>query len=295
MSQPPLADLHRHLDGSLRPETFCELAEAKGLDVPVPRFHAEMGLDAALGCFAATLAVLDTPEAVARVASEICEDALADGVSTLEVRFGPFLHGEDAGSFVDAALEGLAGRAGLILCGLYGDAPERLMALVELARPGVVGLDLAGGPLPSHRFGLRDYAPAFRAAARAGLGRTVHAGEGRAPEEIRVAIEELGAQRIGHGTTLLQGPALVELVLQREVAIEACLTSNVHVGALASVEEHRLVEWLERGVRVCVNTDNTLMSAVTASSELAVAQRLVGMTRAGVDALLRNGHSAAFG
>src|SRR6185369_1786580 len=98
------------------------------------------------------------------------------------------------------------------------------------------------------------------------------AAEGRSPSEIRIAIEELGAQRIGHGTTLLEDEAVVDLVIVRGVTIEACPTSNVHTGVIASTREHPLPKWLERGVRACVNTDNTLLSAVNAPEEYANAR-----------------------
>ena len=216
MLQPlPLADLHRHLDGSLRPATVADLAAERGLEVPPNlAFSPGMGLDAALARFAFTLSLFDTAAAVARVAAEMCEDAAAEGVTTLEIRFAPQLHrGASPHTILDAALSGVAGRAGLVLCGLYGEPPDILRSLVEAAarRPGVVGIDLAGGPLPGHSHRLRDYAPVFRRAADLGLGRTVHAGEGRPPAEIREAIEILHAQRIGH-------PSVLERIAGRRLA-----------------------------------------------------------------------------
>src|SRR5690349_3610180 len=122
MTLPLLPDLHRHLDGSLRASTLRELAARSGREVPADlAFHAGMGLGDALAKFAFTLSVLQEPAAVTRIAAEICEDALAGGVSTLEIRFAPQLHGgASIPAIVDAALEGIDGRAGLILCGLYG-------------------------------------------------------------------------------------------------------------------------------------------------------------------------------
>ena len=288
-----LPDLHRHLDGSLRPSTVTELAAARGLEIPDPLpFQPGMGLQAALSRFAFTLSLLDRPEEVSRVASEICEDAQAEGVSTLEIRFAPQLHGS-VPDFVAAALDGIAGRAGLVLCGLYGQDPE---IVCELARqPGIVGLDLAGGPLPEHRWGMADYAPAFEQARARGVGRTVHAGEGRPPAEIAVAIELLHAQRVGHGTTLLEDPRVLELVLERGVTIEACPTSNWHVGAVSSVEEHPLARWLELGVRACVNSDNTLLSETDAREEHRRAARIEGMTPELLQLAIEHGHAAAFG
>jgi len=293
-----LADLHRHLDGSLRRSTFRELAAAIGHEAPDDlRFFAGMGLDDALACFVHTLAVLQTPATVERVAREICEDAAADGVTTLEIRFAPQLHrGAPPAAIVDAALAGLDGRAGLLLCGLYGEDPAILEGLVDIAasRPGIVGIDLAGGPAGEHTFHLEDYAAPYRRAAELGLGRTVHAGEGRPPEEIRIAIEVLGAQRIGHGTTLLGDPAVTELVLERGVTIEACPTSNVHVGAIARVQDHPLKRWLALGIKACVCTDNPFFSHVTSSSELGVAERELGLDPAAITQVLANGHAAAF-
>lgn len=293
-----LADLHRHLDGSLRPETLAELAARHGRTVPPDlRFFPGMGLEAALSRFGFTLSLLQEPEAVRRVAAEMCEDAAREGVSTFEIRFAPQLHhGAPIPAIVDAALEGVDGRAGLILCGLYGEPLSLIEELVTVAagRPGVVGIDLAGGPASGQGWSLRDYAPAFRRAAEVGLGRTVHAGEGRPPEEIRVAIEELGAQRIGHGTTLLEDPAVVELVLERSVTIEACPTSNLQTGVIPAIAEHPLPRWLRQGVRACINTDNTLLSDVDAVEEHRRARGIPGMDDTLLATAVRCGHEAAF-
>jgi adenosine deaminase len=293
----PLADLHRHLDGSLRPETLVELAVQAGVRLSEDlRFRPGIGLAGALTRFSHTLAVLQRPSAVRRVASEICEDAAGEGVATLEIRFAPQLHRTArVEAFVDAALEGAAGRAGLILCGLYGEPPEVLDSLVEIARSraAVVGIDLAGGPSA----GRPDYGRHARAFARArdlGLGRTVHAAEGRPPSEIRDAIEILHAQRIGHGTTLLEDPAIVDLVIERGVTLEACPTSNVHTGALPSVQDHPLPRWLDRGVRACVCSDNTFFSDTDAVRELERAARIPGMDESRLRAAIEYGHAAAF-
>jgi adenosine deaminase len=296
---PPLADLHRHLDGSLRPATLAELAARAGLTVPVDlAFSPGMGLDAALSRFRFTLSLLQDPAAVTRIAAEMCEDAAAEGVTTLEIRFAPQLHGgARLEAIVDAAIEGIAGRAGLILCGLYGEPVEVLHSLVAIGatRVGVVGIDLAGGPAPGHAVRLGDYASAFERAADRGLGRTVHAAEGRPVEEIRIAIEALFAQRIGHGTTLLDDPSIVDLVVERGVVIEACPTSNVHTGVIARVEDHPLPRWLDAGVRACVCADNTLLSATDAREELRRAAGIPGMDAGKIAAAIGFGHAGAFG
>jgi adenosine deaminase len=298
MNERHLPDLHRHLDGSLRPSTLHELAKRAGREVPSDlAFHPGMGLGEALAKFAFTLSLLTEPTEVQRVASEICEDAAAEGVTTLEIRFAPQLHpGGSIPAIVDAALEGIDGRAGLILCGLYGEPVAVVDALVDAAatRRGVVGIDLAGGPSSSHAVRLEDYARPFARAAELGLGRTVHAGEGRPPHEIRVAVEQLHAQRIGHGTTLLDDPSIVDLVLARGIVIEACPTSNVHTGVIASVEEHPLPRWLALGIRACICTDNTLLSAVDATEEHRRAGAIPGMNDRLLARAIATGHAAAF-
>lgn len=292
-------DLHRHLDGSLRRSTLMELADSIGLEIPETLgFEPGMGLAAALECFKHTLSVLQTPENVKRVASEICEDAAKERIDTLEIRFAPQLHqGASPRDILDAAIEGVAGRASLILCGLYGEPPEVLQHLVDLAvsRGDVVGIDLAGGSDPSHRWQLIDYRGSFERAAIFGLGRTVHAGEaGRGPEEIRVAIEELCAQRIGHGVTLMDDPAVVDLVIKNNVTMEVCLTSNVHTGSIKATSHHPLPKWLKAGVRACICTDNTMLSRTTLKEELVDAFHLPGMTQELFDQLIVYGQQAAF-
>jgi adenosine deaminase len=295
---PPLADLHRHLDGSLRLSTLLELARGLGVTVPADlAFSPGMGLQAALSRFRVTLAVLQAPEAVRRVAREMCEDARAEGVTTLEIRFAPQLHrGASIEAIVEAATEGIEGRAGLILCGLYGEDPAVLGALVEAARRrrAVVGIDLAGGPSGAHAVRPGDYRKPLARALELGLGVTVHAGEGRPPEEIRTAIEVLGAKRIGHGTSLLEDPAVVDLVRARGVTIEACPTSNWHTGAVADRADHPLGRWLALGVRATVCCDNTLFSQIDAPAEHRNALSLAGMSESALRQSIAFGHQAAF-
>lgn len=304
-NRPPLpslhgsyVELHRHLDGSLRAQTLEELAHYVEVEVPPNfRFYPGMGLHEALACFEVTLAVLQTPEAVERVAAEMCEDAELEGTQYLEIRFAPHLHqGAPPEEIVDAALSGSGGRAGLILCGLYDDTPSRFNHLVDIAqtRLGVVGIDLAGGPQPTHRWGIRDYASAFERARDLGIGRTVHAAEGRSPQEIRDAIDYLHAQRIGHGTTLLDDPEVLDLVLERGITIEACPTSNVQTSSISTFEDHPLPLWLKRGVKVCICTDNTLFSAVNAPQEHQRALQLPGMTELLIEQTIGHAQAAAF-
>ena len=296
MDLPGLTDLHRHLDGSLRLDTLRDLSDEPFSSKDL-LFTRGMGLPSALAKFAFVLRQLRTPDRVQRVASEICEDAEAEGITTLEIRFGPHLHtGARPEAIVDAALEGVNGRAGLILCGLYGDDPAILEHWVDIAltRPGVVAIDLAGGPQIGQGLFMAPYATAFKRAAEAGIGRTAHAGEGRSPDEMRQAIEVLGVQRIGHGTTLLDDPAVLELVLKRDIVIEACPTSNMQTSAINSVAEHPLAKWLDLGVKATVCTDNTMFSAISSVDELQNIRAIPGLTEAGIQTTIATGHQAAF-
>ncbi len=294
------ADLHRHLDGSLRVSTVNDLALELGLEVPKDLyFKPHMDLHSALSYFGFTLSLLQNKKNITRVAREICEDALEDGVDLLEVRFGPHLHldlGLKLEEVIDAALEGLDGKAGLILCGLYGDDPKLIESFAKMSkkRKGVVALDLAGGPTSGQKFCLEDYSKAFSMAADYGMGRTVHASEGRSPQEIITAIEKLHAQRIGHGVTLLESEEATQLVLDKKIVIEACPTSNLQCGVISSHEEHPIGKWLELGVKACLNTDNTFFSQVSSSEEHQRALKIQGMDQLKLDKAIENGLKAGF-
>ena len=194
-------------------------------------------------------------------------------------------------------LDGIDGRAGLILCGLYGDIPTTLLSHVAIAetRMGVVGIDLAGAPHSSHRWGIEDYADAYNKARQLDIGRTVHAGEGnRAPSEIRKAIEILHAQRIGHGTSLLDDFSVVDLVLDKNVVIEACPTSNMQTAAIPYVTSHPLPKWLELGIQACINSDNWLLSDINPAKEYQRALSIPGMSDSLLANCLATGRNATF-
>jgi adenosine deaminase len=141
---------------------------------------------------------------------------------------------------------------------------------------------------------MRDYASAFERARDLGIGRTVHAGEGRPPQEIKDAIELLHAQRIGHGTTLLDDLTVLDIVLERDVTIEACPTSNLQTSAIPSAEAHPLPLWLKRGVKACICTDNTLFSDVNAPREHERASRIPEMTDELITLAISHAHAAVF-
>ena len=296
-ARPGLPNLHCHLDGSLRPDTLAELARAAGVAVPRDlAFAPGMGLQEALARFAFTLSLLQTPAAVTRVADEMCLDAAIDGVHTLEVRFAPQLHGGGTlEEIVDAALAASPAGPGSSSARSTARTPPWRRRWSRWPRPG-----RGGGPRPRGRTGARPPLRDARLRRRLSAGRGPRhrpdrpRRRGRPPAEIRVAIEVLHAQRIGHGTPLLDDPSGGELVRERGVTIEACPTSNWHTGAIPTATAHPMARWLDAGIRVCVNPDNTLLSAVSASEEHARAATLDGMRPALLARAIGFGHAAAF-
>jgi len=310
----PKFDLHCHLDGSLRPETVHELWDA----LPAkerPRIAAEpevaviprvpCSLEAYLEAFAITVALLQTEEALERAAWELCEDAARDGVVYIEIRFAPLLHlrrGLAAEDVVEAVLsgahraeKGLPIHVGIILCGMRQEPPERSEAVARLAgryrEQGVVGFDLAG---PERGFPLATHASAIRTARDAGVHVTLHAGEGCCPEHISEALD-LGAERIGHGVYLFQDPVAEERVRQEEIPLEVCPTSNLQIsGIMRTLADHPLRRYLDRGIRITVNTDNRLMSQTSPTEELWRVVQTFGLSVDDVRAILLTSAEAAF-
>jgi adenosine deaminase len=293
----PKAELHVHLDGCLRPQTMLELAAAQGVRLPAGTPAAlaaalsvkdARNLEDYLEKYRYTLAVMQTPAALERVAYEFVVDAAAENVRYVEVRYSPLLHRPalSLSEAIEAPLRGVhraeaetGTKVGLIVCAIRTLAPalslELAHAAVDYRGAGVVAFDLAGPerghPAAAHR-------AAFAHAARYGLACTCHAGEGDGPQQIHEALHVCGAARIGHGTRLGEDPALLDDVVARGVPLEMCLTSNVHTHAVATADEHPLRRYLDRGVRVTLNTDSRLMDGITLTDEYHLAHTALGLT-----------------
>ena len=312
----PKTDLHVHLDGSLRPETIWELAQADDVELPadsadgVRRWFTqdlpERDLVGYLSRFDVTTSVMQTPEALERIAFELVEDAAAENVWYMEVRYAPILstkRGLSPRQVVDAVERGL--RRGQeahprtqsyqIICGLRHFEPERAVRMAALAVEykgrGVLAFDLAGAEIdnPAKRF--RE---AFYLVRHANLNVTVHAGEAYGPESIHQALHWAGAHRIGHGVRLREDPDLLEYVRDHRIPLEMCPTSNVQTGAVDSIERHPIREYFDRGLRVTVNTDNRLMSNTTMTDEIELLVDRLRFDLEEVKKLLLNGFKSAF-
>jgi adenosine deaminase len=321
----PKVLLHDHLDGGLRAATVVELAYEAGYDgLPshdvrevelwlqrgAHRGHLNLYLDA----FQHTVAVMQTRDALVRVAAECAEDLAADGVVYAEVRFAPELHVEGGLSLdevVEAVLEGFrrgsSGRGIRVYALLTAmRTAARSLEIAELAvrhrDEGVVGFDIAGaeaGWPPSRHL------DAFQYVARENFHITIHAGEGFGLPSIWEALQWCGAERLGHGVRIVddieisaEGTAklgrLASYVRDRRIPLEMCPTSNVQTGAAASIEEHPIRLLRQLSFRVTLNTDNRLMSGVTLSSEFARTVQAFGYGWSDIEWLTINAMKSAF-
>jgi adenosine deaminase len=310
----PKAELHCHLDGSVRPETLIELGREYGIRMPTTSadelrdymlVNDAETLEDYLARFEVTISVLQTAEAIERVAYELAEDVAKDGVRYLEVRNAPILNSRrnlSAAEALEAQLRGLARAevdygiiARSIVIALRQLSPMVSLELARLAVAyrdrGVVAFDLAGGELG---FPASAHSMAFAYARENNLAVTVHAGEGDGADSVRQAVHSCGANRVGHATRLIEDPELTQYVNDRRIGLEICLTSNVHTGAAASYEEHPLRKYFDRGMNVSLNTDNRLMSGTTLTDEYLYAAKYLDFTFDELCTLSLNGFESAF-
>jgi adenosine deaminase len=322
----PKVLLHDHLDGGLRPRTVLELAGEHGYhslpaDDPESlgrwfRQAADSGsLVRYLETFAHTVGLMQRPEAVQRVARECALDLAADGVVYAEVRMAPelltaggtpieeaveaILDGFRAGS-AEAASAGTPITVGSLLCAMrQNDRWEEVAGLVVRYRDsGVVGFDLAG---PEDGFPPDRVPGAIALLDRERAHRTIHAGEAFGLESIRAALDGARAERLGHGVRIIDDVAadgtlgpLARRVRDEQVPLEVAPTSNVQTGAFPSLAQHPVDRLHRLGFAVTMNTDNRLMSGVSASSELAAVASTFGWTWDDVQIVTERALAAGF-
>lgn len=310
----PKAELHCHLDGSLRPETMLELARESGISMPAPdadslREHMIVrdarNLEEYLERFEITLSVMQTAPALERIAYELAEDAANDGVRYIEMRYAPVLNvrgGLSLEQAVEAPLRGLERaerelgvRGRVIICALRAMSPAVSHELAELAvaykHRGVVGFDLAGG---EQGHPARLHARAFEYARCHDLACTCHAGEGDGADSVRQAVHVCGANRVGHATRLIEDTELTDYCNDHRITLEICLTSNVQTHAAPSYAAHPFREYFNRGLNVVLNTDNRLMSGVTLTDEYVHAAESLDFSFDELSRVALNGFESCF-
>lgn len=286
----PLVDLHRHLEGSIRPETSIELATRAGSSMPPAQWRPalvaaehEEGLLPYLAKIENATALVRTLGDWRRVTVEAITDAFSDGLAALELRFAPQfiagMTGLDPDDVIDAVSDAVSGAGLPIEVGLIGiivrdEGPDSALSQVRRLlrhKDALVGVDLAGDEAgyPAELF-----APAFRLAHEGGLPVTIHAGEAAGPHSVWDALR-LAPRRIGHGVRSAEDPRLLDHLAACGVTLEVAVTSNVQTGAASSRAQHQLATLVAAGVRVALCTDNPVVSDTRLTREYELARDLV--------------------
>ncbi|MCB9452633.1 MAG: adenosine deaminase [Anaerolineaceae bacterium] len=297
----PKIDLHRHLEGSVRLETLVDIAEKSGVEMP--EYDAEMlrpfvqmmpgetrNMQHFLGKFHTLRQFYRSPEVICRVAREAVEDAAADNIQYLELRFTPAALSniincsyDEVVSWVCDAVDEAARtnqiQARLILSMNRNESVEKgeqvLAAALSHQDKGVVAIDLAGNEA---NFPSSPFLDIFHRARSAGLGVTIHAGEWGDSANIREAVDNLGAVRIGHGVRAIEDEDIVKMLVDRGIVLEICPTSNYQSGVVDTWAAHPLPELWRRGVSTTINTDDPLLSGITLTDELVSAVSNLSLT-----------------
>ena len=311
----PLTDIHRHLDGNIRAQTILDLGRQFNLALPADTLdalrphvqitHHEPDLVSFLSKLDWGVKVLGSLDACRRVAYENMQDAAANGLHYVELRFSPgymaMNHNLPVDGVVEAVIAGV--REGSrdtgvqakligIMSRTFGEAAclQELEALLA-HRDAISALDLAGDELG---FPGSLFLNHFNRARDAGWRITVHAGEAAGPESIWQAIRELGAERIGHGVKAIEDPALMAFLAEQNIGIESCLTSNIQTSTVASLAQHPLKTFLEQGVRASINTDDPAVQGVDIVHEYQIAAPAAGLSPAQIRQAQINGLEMAF-
>lgn len=311
----PKTDLHVHLDGCLRIPSLIDIAREQQVElattdreklseIVMSGKHCK-NLAEYLAGFDLTLSVMQEPEALHRIAYELAEDAAAENVWYMEVRFSPILHtrkGLKLSTILESVIEGLQEaekkfniKTGVIICGMRNINPETSLILAELSvaykNKGVVAFDLAGqeenNPAKHHK-------EAFYLIRNNNINTTIHAGEAFGAESVHQAIHYCGAHRIGHGTRLYEDGDLLNYVNDHRIPLEICLLSNIQTGAAPSFEKHPLRFYYDYGLRVCINTDNRLISDTTVTNELFLAAKHLNFNLDDIKSMILDGFKSAF-
>lgn len=311
-----LTELHLHLDGSLRPETVWELAKEQGVKLPAESLEAVRyqmrvpedcrTLEEYLERFDLPLMVLQKAEALERVTFELTEDLAKEGVDYAEIRFAPQLsvkEGLSQDEVVEAAVRGARRgmerypriRVGLILCCMRGDRNQDLnLETVKTAAKYmgdvVCAVDIAGAEslYPTDRF-----RPVFDKVNEYGLPMTIHAGEAAGPDSMRTALS-YGTRRIGHGVAAVDDEALVKELIEKNVTLEVCVSSNYHTKVVPSIEAHPIRRLFDMGVRVTVNSDNMTASGTDIHKEIRILKETFGFTDAEIEKMQEYAWEARF-
>ena len=312
----PKIDLHRHLEGSLRLETLVEIARDFGLDLPTGDVESLRPFvqitddppdhEVFLSKFGVLRLFYRSPEMIYRLAYEVVADAAADNIQYLELRFSPQaqarVRGFDLGEVTDWVITAVNQasidyniKVGLIITLVRHEPLPQAHQVAEIAYDragrGILGIDLAGDEV---KFPPAPFIPIFKTAKEVGLGVTIHAGEWASAVGVRQAIEELYADRVGHGVRAIEDSQVLRLIQEREIALEVCLTSNLQTGVVHSINHHPLSDMMSLNLLATLNTDDPTVSNLTLSDEYEVAVAALGFGYAELRQLILNAAAVSF-
>lgn len=292
----PKAELHLHLDGSVRPRTVLELARQTGVALPSDDLQKLLNFLEAnertaslveyISYFELPIAVMQTVPALERVTYELCQDLANDNVRYAEIRYGPWLHVQQGLSLTDVIRAVLSGwttgkkdfglEGGIIVTALRDMPPAQNLSLAQVAGrfvgEGIVGFDLAGDEAGHPPILHED---AFRLARSLGLNITIHAGEAAGPESIRQAIA-MGASRLGHGVRAQEDQEVVAMIKEEGVQLDMAPTSNWQTKAVRRLEDHPLKRFHQQGIKVTISTDSRTVSRTTLANEYEKSVAVIG-------------------
>ncbi len=310
----PKAELHLHLDGSLRVDTALEIARTRGVEAPTDWIGMSKALIAPmpassqaelLKAFDLPIALMQDADALERITAELVATKAAENVRYMEIRWGPLLHVARGLSLADgiaavcAGATAAASRAGvtvrLICTALRSHDPAANVGLAETASrfrdQGLTGWDLAGpeAAYPDPHL----HGEAFAAARDGGLRITLHAGEWGGPAQVRRALE-MNPERIAHGPSAIDDLAVCEELIARNVTLDLCPSSNWQASIVPSVEAHPLARFHRLGVPVTLSTDDVTVSDILLSEEYVNAVEVIGLTLPELWAIDRHALDVAF-
>jgi aminodeoxyfutalosine deaminase len=301
----PKAELHLHLEGSIEMPTLARLAEVHGLPAPRPELYDYAGFGGFLMAFKTVCEYLKTPQDYHLVTLRMLESLHAHGVIYAEIfvsagvmlwkgeSFEELFEGIEAGAKEGFARYGV--RVQWVLDAVRQFGPQAAQRVAELAarfqHRGVIGFGIGGDEQKAPPEQFRDV---FAYARSKGLRRAVHAGEVAGPESITGALDALAAERIGHGVSAIQDPALVRRLADSQIPVDICLSSNLRTGAVASLKEHPFRNYFDAGVLVSLSTDDPAMFQTNLSREYLLAQEKFGFTEGELARLAANSFRASF-
>lgn len=314
-TQLPLVDLHRHLDGNIRPKTIWQLAQKNNIKLPADNFESflphvqitdsEADLIAFLKKLDWGVGVLKSLDDVVRIGYENVEDAFNANIDYAELRFSPYYiamtHNLPIEGVVEAIIEGVnkgkekfSTKTNLIgiLSRTFGvdHCQSELNALLAY-KDNLVAVDLAGD---EYNFPGSLFDNHFKQVKDAGLNVSVHAGEAAGPESVWHAIKTLGATRIGHGVACANDQQLMDYMRDHQISIESCLTSNYQTGTIQNLAVHPVKTFIANDLLVCLNTDDPAVENIELAGEYQLAREVLQLSDAQITQLQRNAIQMSF-